>query len=493
MSVPTRGLSDMLDALTGGTQDDENKSKIHVTEEVQMHRVAAAAAAGSASAPNLPNVGVAANITLDQQNTWKALMDMQQQMISFQTGLMRVLETATIAAAAARGAADAAQASGRPSESPEPASVPSVRFGHSATRIHPIKELHDEALKYFEKQALLHERNVLKLVRTQREIERLTTVISAMEQSKYNELKFIYPPGTSPFKAPSDVVEMNESLQESSESDYVVSFTIPRGSSRRTAMNICHHVSNTFIRKVTLQAQTAHLASVKSLSSKQVFLQSCASLKFKQQEWPDLGLEDVDRQCVDRKAAEHHALEIYRRMIDKVRRKAADDEKKKEEDLKKKEEVSKKLEEAKPGNLLVSVVRKVIKEEQGDSNMGVETKNDGDVVKDIEQAADAFASRVVAGRSVEKDTIHKGKGNESSSKEKTLPKKGKGKGNSKGKNGKLGKIEKKDGKGSKNVVSPGKAGGKGTNKDGKKNTRKGGTKGKNKGDKNGGKAKKGQN
>ena len=68
-------------------------------------------------------------------------------------------------------------------------------------------------------------------------------------------------------------------------------------------MNICHHVSNTFIRKVTLQAQTAHLASVKSLSSKQVFLQSCASLKFKQQEWPDLGLEDVDRQCVDRKAS----------------------------------------------------------------------------------------------------------------------------------------------------------------------------------------------
>ena len=34
------------------------------------------------------------------------------------------------------------------------------------------------------------------------------------------------------------------------------------------------------------------------------------------------------------------------------------------------EEVSKKLEDAKPGNLLVSVVRKVIKEEQGDSNMG---------------------------------------------------------------------------------------------------------------------------
>ena len=293
-----------------------------------MHRVAAAAA-GSASAPNLPHASVAANIALDQQNTWKALMDIQQHMISFQTGLMRALETATIAAAPARGAADAAQASGRLSESPEPASVPSVRFGQSATRIHPIKELHDEALEYFEKQALLHERNVQKLVRTQREIERLTMLISAMEQSKYGELKFIYLPGTCPFNAPSDVVEMNEFLQESSESDYVVSFTIPRGSSRRTAMNISHHASNTFIWKVTLQAQTARLASVKSSSSKQVFLQSCASLKFKQQEWPDLCLEDVDRQCVDKKAAEHHALEIDRRMIHKVRRKAADEEKKK--------------------------------------------------------------------------------------------------------------------------------------------------------------------
>ena len=93
--------------------------------------------------------------------------------------------------------------------------MPNVRFGQSTNRIHPIKELHDEALKYFEKQALLHERNVLKLVRTQKEIDRLTSVISAMEQSKYNELKFIYPPGTSPFKAPSDVAEMNEALQES--------------------------------------------------------------------------------------------------------------------------------------------------------------------------------------------------------------------------------------------------------------------------------------
>ena len=58
-------------------------------------------------------------------------MNMQQQMISFQTGLMRALETATVAAAAARGAADAAQGSGRPSGPsgpPELASVPNVQI-----------------------------------------------------------------------------------------------------------------------------------------------------------------------------------------------------------------------------------------------------------------------------------------------------------------------------------------------------------------------------
>ena len=94
MSVPTHGLSDMLDALTGRNQDDENKSKIHVTDEVQMHRHAASSAGSSSSLclPGLPSASVATNFAQDQQNTWKMLMDMQQQMISFQTGLMRALE-----------------------------------------------------------------------------------------------------------------------------------------------------------------------------------------------------------------------------------------------------------------------------------------------------------------------------------------------------------------------------------------------------------------
>ena len=66
---------------------------------------------------------------------------------------------------------------------------------------------------------------------------------------------------------------------------------------------------------------------------------------------------DVDCEGVDPKAAEHHALEIFGKMTDNVRQKAAADEKKKDDDLKKKEEVSNKIKGKKPGNLLVSVVR----------------------------------------------------------------------------------------------------------------------------------------
>ena len=345
MSVPTRGLSDMLDALTGGNQDDENKSKIHVTDEVQMHRPCSIlcriffiiiVSAGFAKCECGYELCSGPTEHLEDARGHAAANDL------FPDG-------AHACAGDCNGCGNSSQGCRRTQlKDLEDRQDRQDRLNlhrcqtsdlaKSTNRIHPIKELHDEALKYFEKQALLHERNVLKLVRTQKEIDRLMSVISAMEQSKYNELKFIYPPGTSPFKAPSDVAEMNEALQESLENDYVLSFTIPKGTSRRNAMNISHHASNTFIRKVTLQAQNAHLASVKTLSSKQVFLASCANLKFKQQEWPDLGLEDVERQGVDPKAAEYHALEIYRKMIDKVRQKAAVEEKKKDDDLKKKEE-----------------------------------------------------------------------------------------------------------------------------------------------------------
>ena len=68
--------------------------------------------------------------------------------------------------------------------------------------------------------------------------------------------------------------------------------------------------------------------------------------------------------------------------------------------------MSKKLEDQKPGNLLVSDVRKVIKEEQSDSNMGVETDNK-EGFKDIVKAADDFASRVGSGKELTKTKGHR--------------------------------------------------------------------------------------
>ena len=151
---------------------------------------------------------------------------------------------------------------------------------------------------------------------------------------------------------------------------------------------------------------------------------------------------------------------------------------KKNDDLKK-EEVSKKLEDEKPGNLLVSVVRKVIKEEQSDSNVGVETDNK-EGFKDVVKVADYFASRVGSGKGVDKYKIHKGKGKGDSFKEKTSQTRDKSKGNPKG--NPKGKKEspqsqtKKMERVQKTVHLPGHAGEKNTSKGGKKNTGKSGSK-----------------
>ena len=146
------------------------------------------------------------------------------------------------------------------------------------------------------------------------------------------------------------------------------------------------------------------------------------------------------------------------KMMDKVRQNAAAEEKKKDDDLKKKEEASKKLEDEKPGNLLVSVVRKVIKEEQTDSYTGVETDNK-EGFKDTAKAADDCATRVGSGKGVDRDKIHKGKGKGDSLKEKTSQTKGKSKGNPKQKVESPQSQRKMMERVQKNVVSPGKTGG----------------------------------
>ena len=153
--------------------------------------------------------------------------------------------------------------------------------------------------------------------------------------------------------------------------------------------------------------------------------------------------------------------------------------------------MSEKLEDANPGNLLVSVVRKVIKEEQGDSNMVVET-SDRDGFREIVKAADAFASRVGAGHGVDMDKNPQGQRQWRLSQRKDLAGQRQQQGKFQGEQWKAQKDWQEIWQRFKNVVSPGKTGRKSTSSDGKKNTGKRWNERKNKGDKNGGKAKNGQ-
>ena len=75
--------------------------------------------------------------------------------------------------------------------------------------------------------------------------------------------------------------------------------------------------------------------------------------------------------------------------------------------------MSKEPKDEKSENLLVSVVRKVIKEEHCDSSTGsrLTTKTGS---KDIVKAANDFASKVGSGKAVDKDIIHRTKGKRNS-------------------------------------------------------------------------------
>ena len=250
-------------------------------------------------------------------------MDMQQQMISFQTGLMRALETATVAATAARGAADAAQGSGRPSGPPETASVPNFRFGQSTTRIHPIKKSHDEALKYFENQALLRERTVRKLVRTQKEIDRLH-VCDQCDGTKQIQRAEIH--------LPTWYISVQSAFGRCGDE---------RGLAGVIGERLCFiiHDSERHEQEKRDEHQPSreqHLHPKSDTTGSDCSSCLRQSIILETGFPPDLGLEDVDCQGVDPKAAEHHALEIYRKMIDRVCQKAAAEEKKKDDDLRKK-------------------------------------------------------------------------------------------------------------------------------------------------------------
>ena len=259
------------------------------------------------------------------------------------------------------------------------------------------------------------------------------------------------------------------------DSDYRMAVDIPQGASKRQAMNIVHHAVATFIRQVNVEAQEAHLEGLQKICSKRVYMEACSNLKFKKADWPDLGFEDVECPQVDATKAEKKALEIYGKTVDRVRKKVADDEQKKKDDDKKKEETAKKLEGEKPSNLLVDVVRKVVKEEHGEGD------------EDLEKAADAFTNTVrgkISPASPAKPAaIGTPQGKE--------PKGGKAKGmkgkSDAGKGGKKGKFGKNGsggpGKGPdpKNGHSPGAGRGvgkRGTAKDGQKGKGRGGKSGK---------------
>ena len=180
------------------------------------------------------------------------------------------------------------------------------------------------------------------------------------KQSKYNELKFIYPPGTSPFKAPSDVAGDERGFAGViGERLRFIFYDSKRHEQKKRDEHQPPREQQFHPKSDTTGSECSIWPLSKRLSSKKGFpcvmrepqVQTARMARtWAWRTWNDRELTRKQQNIMHWK--------FIGKMIDKVRQKAAVEEKKKDDDLKKKKEVSKKLEDEKPGNLLVSVVRK---------------------------------------------------------------------------------------------------------------------------------------
>lgn len=150
-------------------------------------------------------------------------------------------------------------------------------------------------------------------------------------------------------------MELDEAWPATAEGDLAVGYTIPKGSTRKAAMEKIYFESVVANKKILSDAMKVHLEALKPRASKQAFLGSCQ--KYEAQEGlVHLPLEPPVAATRDEEALAAKVEEMYAKIIIKL-----EDEKEAEAAAKKKDEERTKrrdeeLSRANPGNLLSNLI-----------------------------------------------------------------------------------------------------------------------------------------
>jgi hypothetical protein len=203
----------------------------------------------------------------------------------------------------------------------------------------PILEatkLDDEANKYYVKVSRKFEDCIYKFQNSEKNLVKVRADINEMRD---DSSKWRYPPGTRPWKAPGDAVQLDESWIPSRESDYNITVCVPKGSSRRDALQWLHHGMEMARKDIHAEALAEYVSCLKPMTTRSAFFQGCAN--FRSESLEALNLEDGKQFTANGKLALKRCEDLYTNVIDKVRKrhqldKQSAEEKEKEKKKKRK-------------------------------------------------------------------------------------------------------------------------------------------------------------
>ena len=194
-----------------------------------------------------------------------------------------------------------------------------------------------------------------------------------------------YPAGTRPFKCPSELVELDEVLKDSTRNKYVFQVEIPQGTSRREALATLHHEFTRASKKINLEAMEEKVAKEKERNKRDRIMEECAAAIKKATEIDKLDLDDPENVANLDEAVKEVQDKEYGKMVEEVRK---DEQKVKEQEEKRKIAHDKAMNELKDNNpttLMRDVVHQMVSEKVKEFSKEAEAQED-EMMSDGEDA-----------------------------------------------------------------------------------------------------------
>ena len=141
-----------------------------------------------------------------------------------------------------------------------------------------------------------------------------------------------YPKDMKPYKASPTESELDEVWSQAKDEECSLTFTFPRGTSRRKAVETIHHMMVTTQKSIYVESVNEKVASLHTATRKSIFMTSIENVvceKFSNVGIATLGLEEPKRPKPSSALVQRNAEQIYKDLMDRVA-----DQRKKEENIK---------------------------------------------------------------------------------------------------------------------------------------------------------------